>query len=95
MLMMNRYIIIFLIFSFQVTAATFSVFVLSSEDNRLTPERAFVSLALFNNMRWSIIVMPHAIAYMIQAKVSLGRIVRYLLGEELRVDIVDICQDPG
>ncbi|OQR70921.1 multidrug resistance-associated protein 1-like, partial [Tropilaelaps mercedesae] len=78
---------------FFVTATTFAAYILSSEANVLTPERAFVSLSLFNNMRWCMLMMPHAMAYLLQAKVSVGRIMRVLLGEELRSDSVTSCRN--
>jgi len=50
----DLYYIIFL----KVCIATFATYVLSSKDNVLTAEKAFVALALFNLLRFPLVVFP-------------------------------------
>jgi hypothetical protein len=53
---------------FQVTLATFATFILSSEENHLDPQKAFVSLSLFNILRFPINLLPMIISYLAQVK---------------------------
>lgn len=53
-------------FIFQVTLATFATYVLISSENHLTAQKAFVSLSLFNILRFPINLLPMMISYVIQ-----------------------------
>lgn len=64
-----------------------------SHENVLTPDKAFVSLFLFNNMRFSLTFMPMIVTMLLKARVSLGRIRKYLLCEEIHKE--DITRNVG
>lgn len=67
--------------SFLVSTASFIVYVLLG--NNLTPETAFVSLSLFNIVRFPLMILPQVITAMIQANVSMTRIRQFLLRDEI------------
>jgi len=50
----------------QVSLTTFAVYVLSSRDNILDAEKAFVSLSLFNILRFPLTMLPMMIANIVQ-----------------------------
>lgn len=54
----------------KVCIVTFATYVLSSENNILTAEKAFVSLALFNLLRFPLIVFPSIINSIIEVNLS-------------------------
>ncbi|KAK2187609.1 hypothetical protein NP493_160g03030 [Ridgeia piscesae] len=66
-----------------VSLTTFSVYVLSSPDNVLDAEKAFVSLALFNIMRFPLNMVPMLMASLVQVSVSVKRLKNFLKNEEL------------
>ncbi|KAI0230542.1 Multidrug resistance-associated protein 1 [Lamellibrachia satsuma] len=66
-----------------VSLMTFAVYVLSSPDNVLDAEKAFVSLALFNIMRFPLNMLPMLMASLVQASVSVKRLKNFLKNEEL------------
>ncbi|CAF0918354.1 unnamed protein product [Adineta ricciae] len=66
-----------------VCITTFATYVLSSENNILTAEKAFVSLALFNLLRFPLIVFPSIINSVIEANVSNKRIQKFLNSDEI------------
>ncbi|CAK6969621.1 multidrug resistance-associated protein 1 [Scomber scombrus] len=74
---------------FLVALSTFTVYVLSDEENVLDAEKAFVSLALFNILRFPLNMLPMVISSMVQASVSLKRLRVFLSHEELQEDSVD------
>ena len=51
---------------FLVSLVTFAVYVLSSDENVLDAEKAFVSLSLFNILRFPLSMLPTVIATMAQ-----------------------------
>ena len=51
---------------FQVSLATFAVFVLSSPDNTLDAQTVFVSMSLFHMLQGPIGRMPHLVAALSQ-----------------------------
>ena len=55
-------------FIYQVSLTTFAVYVLSSPYNILDAEKAFVSLSLFNILRFPMSMLPMLIATMVQVK---------------------------
>ncbi|KAL1397170.1 hypothetical protein pipiens_009960 [Culex pipiens pipiens] len=68
---------------FLVTLASFTVFVLIDENNVLDPQTAFVSLALFNILRFPLAMFPMMITFAMQAWVSIQRINKFMNSEEL------------
>ena len=56
---------------FQVTLVTFAVYVLSDPNNVLDAEKAFVSLALFNLLRFPMSMFPMLVVAFVQVKCSL------------------------
>ncbi|KAM9784084.1 multidrug resistance-associated protein 1 [Syngnathus typhle] len=74
---------------FLVALSTFAVYVLVDEKNVLDAQKAFVSLALFNILRFPLNMLPMVISSMVQASVSLKRLRVFLSHEELQEDSVD------
>ncbi|XP_047426931.1 multidrug resistance-associated protein 1 [Mugil cephalus] len=74
---------------FLVALSTFTVYVLSNEHNVLDAQKAFVSLALFNILRFPLNMLPMVISSMVQASVSMKRLRVFLSHEELQEDSVD------
>ncbi|XP_056263509.1 multidrug resistance-associated protein 1 isoform X1 [Pseudoliparis swirei] len=74
---------------FLVALSTFTVYVLSDEKNVLDAQKAFVSLALFNILRFPLNMLPMVISSMVQASVSLKRLRVFLSHEELQEDSVE------
>ncbi|CAK9296813.1 unnamed protein product [Gordionus sp. m RMFG-2023] len=73
---------------FLVSCVTFATYVLSNPKNILDAEKAFVSLALFNLLRFPLSMLPMIITYVIEARVSLKRLCTFLLQDELEPDCV-------
>ncbi|XP_066498772.1 multidrug resistance-associated protein 1 [Hoplias malabaricus] len=74
---------------FLVALSTFAVYVLVDEHNVLDAQKAFVSLALFNILRFPLNMLPMVISSMVQASVSMKRLRVFLSHEELDEDNVD------
>lgn len=74
---------------FLVALSTFAVYVLIDEQNVLDAQKAFVSLALFNILRFPLNMLPMVISSVVQASVSLKRLRTFLSHEELQEDSVD------
>uniref|UniRef100_A0A8C6PLB0 Multidrug resistance-associated protein 1 n=1 Tax=Nothobranchius furzeri TaxID=105023 RepID=A0A8C6PLB0_NOTFU len=74
---------------FLVALSTFTVYVLIDEQNVLDAEKAFVSLAYFNILRFPLNMLPMVISSMVQASVSLKRLRVFLSLEELQEDSVE------
>ncbi|XP_030646267.1 multidrug resistance-associated protein 1 isoform X2 [Chanos chanos] len=74
---------------FLVALSTFAVYVLVDENNVLDAQKAFVSLALFNILRFPLNMLPMVISSMVQASVSMKRLRVFLSHEELDKDSVD------
>ncbi|KAJ8251178.1 hypothetical protein GJAV_G00218150 [Gymnothorax javanicus] len=68
---------------FLVALSTFGVYVLVDERNVLDAQKAFVSLALFNLLRFPLNMLPMVISSMVEASVSLKRLRVFLSHEEL------------
>lgn len=66
---------------FLVTLATFASYVLSGHN--LDATTAFVSLSLFNILRFPINLLPMMVSYIVTASVSIGRINKFLLTGDL------------
>ncbi|XP_070783133.1 ATP-binding cassette sub-family C member 3 [Enoplosus armatus] len=74
---------------FLVALTTFAVYVTVDEKNVLDAERAFVSLSLFNILRFPLNMLPQVISSIVQASVSLKRIQAFLSHDELDPHSVD------
>ncbi|XKL66874.1 hypothetical protein PGB90_010294 [Kerria lacca] len=68
---------------FLVSLVTFAVYVLSSDENILDEKTAFVSLSLFNILRFPLSMLPMLISNLVQTSVSVKRINKFLNSEEL------------
>uniref|UniRef100_A0A4W3IKN0 Multidrug resistance-associated protein 1 n=1 Tax=Callorhinchus milii TaxID=7868 RepID=A0A4W3IKN0_CALMI len=68
---------------FLVALSSFAVYVLVNEHNVLDAQKAFVSLALFNILRFPLNMLPVVISSLVQASVSLKRLRLFLSHEEL------------
>uniref|UniRef100_A0A674NHV4 Multidrug resistance-associated protein 1 n=1 Tax=Takifugu rubripes TaxID=31033 RepID=A0A674NHV4_TAKRU len=71
-----------------VALSTFTVYVLIDENNVLDAQKAFVSLALFNILRFPLNMLPMVISSIVQASVSLKRLRVFLSHDELQKDNV-------
>ncbi|KAM9843269.1 multidrug resistance-associated protein 1 [Aulostomus maculatus] len=82
---------------FLVALSTFSVYVLIDDRNVLDAQKVFVSLALFNILRFPLNMLPMVISSMVQASVSLKRLRVFLSHEELQKDSVEhkAASDPS
>ncbi|XP_073695376.1 multidrug resistance-associated protein 1 isoform X1 [Garra rufa] len=74
---------------FLVALSTFAVYVLVDEHNILDAQKAFVSLALFNILRFPLNMLPMVISSMVQASVSMKRLRVFLSHEELDKENVE------
>ncbi|XP_024120755.1 canalicular multispecific organic anion transporter 2 isoform X3 [Oryzias melastigma] len=74
---------------FLVALTSFAVYVSVDENNVLDAKKAFVSLSLFNILRFPLNMLPQVISSMAQASVSLKRIQNFLSHDELDPDSVD------
>ncbi|XP_076820993.1 multidrug resistance-associated protein 1-like isoform X2 [Clavelina lepadiformis] len=74
---------------FMVSCTTFAVYVLSDEKNVLDAQKAFVSLSLFNLLRFPLTMLPMVVTSLVQASVSLQRLQGFLNNEELDPKNVD------
>lgn len=68
---------------------TFGVFVLIDENNILTPQIAFVALNLFNIIRFPLVMLPDLVSNLVQTKVAIHRINKFLNSEELDADSIE------
>uniref|UniRef100_A0A1I8HTH2 ATP-binding cassette, sub-family C (CFTR/MRP), member 2 n=1 Tax=Macrostomum lignano TaxID=282301 RepID=A0A1I8HTH2_9PLAT len=66
-----------------VSLATFSVYTLSSPDNILDAEKCFVSISLFNLLRFPLAILPMVANSTVECTVSLKRLTNFLTLDEL------------
>ncbi|NXI19483.1 MRP1 protein, partial [Irena cyanogastra] len=78
---------------FLVALSTFAVYVTVNKNNILDAQKAFVSLALFNILRFPLNMLPMVISNIVEASVSLKRLRVFLSHEELDPD--SIVRDPS
>ncbi|KAL3313226.1 Multidrug resistance-associated protein 1 [Cichlidogyrus casuarinus] len=78
-----------------VALTTFATFVLTSKDNELTPTNTFVSLSLFNILRFPLAMFPMMISSLLNFFVALKRLTRFLSSSELCPDAVSREDTPG
>ena len=57
-------LLIFVYFAFQVSLATFAIYVMTG--NELTASKAFVAISLFNILRFPLVMFPNVIISLIQ-----------------------------
>ncbi|KFO89418.1 Canalicular multispecific organic anion transporter 2, partial [Buceros rhinoceros silvestris] len=74
---------------FLVALTTFAVYVSVGEKNILDAEKAFVSLSLFNILKFPLNMLPQAISNIVQTSVSLKRIQQFLNHDELDPNCVE------
>ncbi|KAG7325289.1 hypothetical protein KOW79_011605 [Hemibagrus wyckioides] len=74
---------------FLVALTTFAVYVNVDKNHVLDAEKAFVSLSLFNILRFPLNMLPQVISSIMQASVSLKRIQHFLSHDELDPESVD------
>eukprot|EP00041_Stephanoeca_diplocostata_P028197 m.790864 g.790864 ORF g.790864 m.790864 type:complete len:1581 (+) comp23327_c0_seq3:295-5037(+) len=72
---------------FLVSLVTFAVYT-KALGNELTPETAFVALALFNLLRFPLVMLPMLITSIVQAQVSVSRLTEFMLLAETNPDNV-------
>ncbi|XP_071430083.1 ATP-binding cassette sub-family C member 3 isoform X3 [Pithys albifrons albifrons] len=75
--------------AFQVALTTFAVYVSVDEKNILDAEKAFVSLSLFNILKFPLNMLPQVISNIAQTSVSLKRIQHFLSHDELDPNCVE------
>ncbi|XP_076239794.1 multidrug-Resistance like Protein 1 isoform X1 [Calliopsis andreniformis] len=68
---------------FLVSLVSFATYILIDENNRLNSTIAFVSLSLFNILRFPLSILPMMIGNIVQAYVSVKRINKFMNAEEL------------
>nr|UOU03337.1 ATP-binding cassette subfamily C1-6 [Brachionus rubens] len=78
----------FEISSFIVAIASFVIYIVVI-GGELDASKAFVSLTLFNTMRFPLSMFPQVITMLIQANVSMTRIRTFLLRDEIDTDIIN------
>ncbi|XP_040570074.1 multidrug resistance-associated protein 1 [Lepeophtheirus salmonis] len=74
---------------FLVSLVTFATFILSSPENVLDSEKAFVCLTLFNILRFPLSMLPMIIGSMVLAGVSIKRINKFMNSEEIDEEAVE------
>ncbi|XP_062886764.1 ATP-binding cassette sub-family C member 3 isoform X2 [Mobula hypostoma] len=74
---------------FVVAMTSFAVYVYVDEKNVLGARKAFVSLSLFNILRFPLNMLPQVISSIIQATVSLKRLQNFLNHDELDLTSVE------
>lgn len=78
-----------------MSLVSFATFVLIDEKNILDSSTAFVSLSLFNILRFPLSMLPMMISSMVQASVSVKRINVFMNTEELDPNNVQHDQSEG
>ncbi|XP_068141679.1 multidrug resistance-associated protein 1 isoform X2 [Drosophila tropicalis] len=78
---------------FLVSLVTFATYVLIDENNVLDATKTFVSLSLFNILRFPLTMLPMLITNLVQTQVSVNRINKFLNSEEL--DPNSVTHDPS
>ncbi|EYC38271.1 hypothetical protein Y032_0728g1885 [Ancylostoma ceylanicum] len=74
---------------FLVALFSFATYVLSSPSHQLTPQIAFVSLTLFNQLRSPMVMFAVLIDHSVQAIVSNNRLKNYFVADELDPGVVE------
>ncbi len=79
----------------KVSAASFLTFILIDDKNDMNASTAFVSLTLFNMIRYPIMLLPVIIASLIQAHISFNRIYNFLMKEEINQSQIIYNKEDG
>ena len=74
---------------------TYSLVNINNPNERLTADKAFVALSLFNILRFPLAMLPNLISNLVQASVSIKRLRNFLINEELDPDVVDRTTEPA
>ncbi|KAK6018040.1 hypothetical protein OSTOST_16425 [Ostertagia ostertagi] len=77
----------------QVALTTFATYTLTAPDHVLTPQIAFVSLTLFNQLRGPLMMAADLISQTVQVVVSNRRLKEFLVAEELSGTAIDIVEN--
>ena len=77
--------------TFVIAGVSFLVYILIDENNQLDPSTAFVSLTLINMLRNQLIFLPYVMTGLVNLNVSLTRIRKFLLRDEIKVN--DVSND--
>lgn len=83
---------------FLVSLATFATYALINRDNpdeRLTADKVFVALSLFNIIRFPLSLLPMLITFVVQASVSVKRLRNFLKSDELDPSVVQWRPEPA
>ncbi|XP_022257321.1 multidrug resistance-associated protein 1-like [Limulus polyphemus] len=80
---------------FMIAITSFVTFLLIDENNILDATTAFVSLTLFNMLRFSLIILPDMISNIVQTRVSVHRLNNFFVCEELNPSCVGTETDEG
>ena len=78
-----------------MTFATYSLVNLHNPDERLTADKAFVALSLFNILRFPLAMLPMLISNLVQAWTSIRHLRAFLKNEELDPDVVEWTSEPA
>ncbi|XP_071797862.1 multidrug resistance-associated protein 1-like [Asterias amurensis] len=78
---------------FVVSLISFTVYVLADEKNILDAEKVFVSISLFNILKFPFSMLPSMISRTMQAQVSVNRLEQFLKKSELDKDNVKRSSD--
>lgn len=73
---------------FQVTILTFAVFTLSSSSNVLTPEVAFVSLTLFNQLRSPMALIAFLMKQTVEVSLTLLQLIQHFLNANSKFSMI-------
>ena len=83
---------------FQVSLAVFATYVLSSPNNILDANKAFVTLSLINILNWPMSNMPYAVTNTIQVRCRLSQLCtpeiyfRCRVKKSMEISTVGVCQ---
>ncbi|KAH9589496.1 Multidrug resistance-associated protein 1, variant 2 [Schistosoma haematobium] len=80
---------------FFVAISSFGVYILTSDKNILDAQKAFVSLSLFNILRFPLFMFPMIISNLAQCYVSIGRLTKFLAHTELDMESYSKEDTPG
>ncbi|CAM1327899.1 ABCC2 (predicted) [Pycnogonum litorale] len=75
--------------TFLVAIGSFATFIFVDKSNVLTPNVAFVSLSLFNIIRFPLMMFPTLMTEIIQTLVSIRRLNKFMRSEELDRNSID------
>ncbi|GAV02763.1 hypothetical protein RvY_13289 [Ramazzottius varieornatus] len=73
---------------FLVSLLSFTAYVLSSPENVLDAEKAFVAISLLNILRHPLTMLPQGITMLVQSIVSVKRLTKFLCSQETKDDSV-------